>query len=225
MSCPPTVATGTIGTPERIAVRTKPLRPAKHRLIAPAPVAHSVDVTPRPDDHVAPGAERGSDALARSWDHPDLAEVVAQPGRRHEDIMSGRMKHALGAKSPPPGGHKRPGIHRQRPSGMIPDQQRGLLGQSLPPGYVEPEVVLAQDDPRQASEPASVSGWDRRGRVRSRRRHACQLGLGFPPWIPPPRASPPGTARGRRAIGLVRSGRAWERAADVRSSARGAPSG
>jgi hypothetical protein len=27
VSCPPTVATGTIGTPERIAVRTKPLRP------------------------------------------------------------------------------------------------------------------------------------------------------------------------------------------------------
>jgi hypothetical protein len=57
------------------------------------------------------------------------------------------MKHPLGAESPPPVEDERPGVHRQRPSGMHSDQQRGLLGQSVPTGRLKPKVVLAQGIP------------------------------------------------------------------------------
>ena len=57
------------------------------------------------------------------------------------------MKHALGAESLPPGGDERPRVHRQRTSGMISDQQRGLLGQSVPTGRLQPEVELVQGIP------------------------------------------------------------------------------
>src|SRR6188472_2775533 len=94
----------------------EPLAPAKDSLIAPAPIAHRVNVAPRPDDHVAPSAERRGDASAGGWDHADLAEVVPEAGRGHQDIVSGRMEDALGAESPPPVVDERPGVHRQRPS-------------------------------------------------------------------------------------------------------------
>src|SRR6478752_4727165 len=79
----------------------EPLSPAEDSLIALAPVAHRVDVPSRPDDHVAPGAERRGDARAGSWNHADLAEVIAEAGRGHQDIVGSRMKHALGAESLP----------------------------------------------------------------------------------------------------------------------------
>jgi len=101
------------GRADRLGYEAHP--PAEDSLIAPAPVAHRVDVAARPHDHVEPGAERRADALTGGWDHAALAEVVAEAGRRHQDIVSGRMKHALGAESPPPVEHERPGVHRQRP--------------------------------------------------------------------------------------------------------------
>jgi hypothetical protein len=63
------------------------------------------------------------------------------------------MKHPLGAESPPPVEHEGPGVHRQRPSRMISDQQRGLLGQALPTGRLKPEVVLAQGIPNRLLSP------------------------------------------------------------------------
>jgi hypothetical protein len=79
------------------------MAPAEDSLIAPAPVAHRVDLASRPDDHVAPGAERSADALAGGWDHADLAEVVAETGRRHQDIVSGTVAGILApmATGPP----------------------------------------------------------------------------------------------------------------------------
>ena len=78
---------------------------------------------------------------------PQLAEVVAEAGRGHQDIVSGRMKHALCAESPPPVEDERPGVHRQGPAGMISDQKRGLLRQTLPTGRLKPEVVVAEGNP------------------------------------------------------------------------------
>src|ERR1700733_671866 len=92
------------------------LAAAEDSLIALAPVAHSVDVSPRPDDHIAPGAECCGDAGAGCWNNSDLAEVIAESGRGHQDIVRGRMKHALGAKSQPPTEDERPCVHRQRSS-------------------------------------------------------------------------------------------------------------
>ena len=85
--------------------------------------------------------------LAGGWDHAGLAKVIAETGRGHQDIVSGRVKHALGPESPPPVEHERPRVDRQRSSGMISDQQRGLRGESLPTGRLKAEVVLAQDIP------------------------------------------------------------------------------
>src|SRR6188472_4801263 len=123
------------------------LAPAEDSLIAPAPVAHRVDLASRPDDHVAPGGQRCADALAGGRDHATVAEVVAEAGRGHQDIVSGRMKHALCAESPPPVEDERPGVHRQRPSGMISDQKRVLLRETLPTGSLKPEVVIAEGIP------------------------------------------------------------------------------
>src|ERR1700733_5721285 len=109
--------------------------------IAFAPVAHRVDVSPRPDDHVAPGAECCGHAGARGWNHADLAEIVAKSRRGHQDIVRGRMKHALGAESQPPFEDKRPSVHRQRATRMISDQERRLRRQSIPTGRLEAEVV------------------------------------------------------------------------------------
>ena len=78
---------------------------------------------------------------------PTQAEVVAEAGRGHQDIVSGRMKHALCAESPPPGEDERPGVHRQGTPGMISDQKRGPLRQTLPTRRLEPEVVVAEGNP------------------------------------------------------------------------------
>src|SRR5205814_3236412 len=54
----------------------EPVTSAENSLIASAPVAHRVNVTSRPDDHVAPGAERRRDALAGGGNHAGLGERI-----------------------------------------------------------------------------------------------------------------------------------------------------
>src|SRR5690349_13705793 len=74
----------------------------ENSLIASAPVAHRVNLPSGPDDHVTPGVERRGDTLSRGGDHAGLAKVIAEPGRGHQHIVGGRMKHTLAPKSPPP---------------------------------------------------------------------------------------------------------------------------
>src|SRR5580700_10089172 len=92
------------------------LAAAEDSPISLAPVAHRVDVSARPDDHITPRAECCGDAGAGGRNHADLAEVVAQSGRGHQNIVRSRMKHALGAEPEPPTEDERPSVHRQRPS-------------------------------------------------------------------------------------------------------------
>lgn len=68
VSCPPTLAAGTIGTPDR-SPGVQTCAPAPDSLITVCASWHRIDLGPRPDDHVTPSAERRANALAGVGDH------------------------------------------------------------------------------------------------------------------------------------------------------------
>lgn len=64
VSWPPTVATGTIGTPEGDRLAHETATPREHRLIALAPITHRILLTSRPQDHVTTPGQRAGHGLA-----------------------------------------------------------------------------------------------------------------------------------------------------------------
>src|SRR6201993_290998 len=158
VSCPPTVATGTIGTPDRMACRTNPLRPASTARSRMRQLRMASCSPPRPDDHVVAGGQGGGDTVSRGGDDAGGLEVVAQSGRGHQYVVRGAVQNPFAAETPLPRVHKRPGVNGQRSAGMDTDKQRRLIRQALPAVDLEAKVMVGQEVPHRPLKQPRESG-------------------------------------------------------------------